>query len=944
MKTKGYTLKLKISSPQEISKTVRIKPLSRLNKRGEPPLLNVRLIFCLAALLSATFLTEITAQPDAGASQSTLVYPDTLKLPVHRYALFPAMRPAKKTVGLALSGGGANGLSQIGVLKALDEAGITIDCIAGTSMGAIIGGLYSCGYRPEELEEIVQTLPWQSLISLHNDYSRSNIFLEQQRIRDRSSVAIRFEKLKLLIPTSLHSTQEMTSTLDLLALNALYHASGDFSTFPINFRAVSTDLVSGMRITLSSGSLSEAIRASSTIPILFEPIKRNSYQLVDGGLVANLPVDELETFHAEYKIAVDTHGSMYTTGGELDLPWKAADQAMTILTKLQYPAQLAKADIVITPKLGDHKATDFLNIKALVDAGYAEGQLAAKTIQHHIKKGCPKGVAIGSFAKTALFEQGNPKLDALVSVILRNATDLNKALEELLATDLFSRVYAEVDIHRKTVLFHLDALPTINSISITGGPPDTLSTEETERCFTPVTQCLYTNAAGTKALESLITAFRKKGYSLVTIKSTTLKKDSLHIELSSGKPEGIEIRTDKNITGITPIQREIKIDTTQALRLQKAEESINNLYETGVFNRVSISAASATDKNPFLNFSLEEKPSSVLRLGLRYDETNNAQFLVDVRNENFGGTTSSVGGWLKAGKKSYVSALELNMPRIGKSHLTMSSRLFYDQHSFEHRDISGDLQNYGIQKYGINSAFGTRIRKNGQLIADITLQNAQSYVEKNISATLNTGNSTMLSVGTQFTLDSRNHPLIPTSGTYTNLRYSITPVVFDNPEVFWQVSGNHEENIHLGSKTTLQLSGLFGLSSSNTRLSEKFFLGGPGTTYSQRFIGLQENELPCNNMAAAGMHFAYKPSFAIIFPTTLLLHYNVGNVWEKLNDISPAYLIHGIGSSLIWETPLGPTSLTVSKAFPFPEKPYGVPSTSLKFSRTIIYFSIGHNF
>ncbi len=911
-------------------------------------MLNVRTIFGIAALLIATLLTEMTTQPDAVGSPTTLVYPDTLKLPLHRYTLFHFMRPARKTVGLALSGGGANGLSQIGILKALDEAGVPVDCIAGTSMGAVIGGLYSCGYSPNELEEITHTLPWQSIISLHDNYIRSNIFLEQQRIRDRASLAIRIEKLKLLIPKSLNSAQEMTGTLDLLALNALYNASGNFSAFPINFRAVSTDLVSGKRISLTSGSLSEAMRASSTIPILYEPIIRDGYQLVDGGLVANLPVDELDAFNADYKIAVDTHGSMYATGGELDLPWKAADQAMTILTKLQYPAQLAKADIVINPELGNHKATDFSDIKALVDAGYAKGKVMAETIKLSIEKKSSRNIVIGTYGKTFLFPQENPEYNPVASTIIHNATDLDKTFQKLLATDLFTKVSAELDHLHKKVIFHLDPLPVINKVTIMGGPTAALAPEEIEHCFSPVTKPLYTNASGTKALEALIKEYRKNGYCLVTIKSCSVNDGTLFVNVSSGKPDSIVIRRDKNITGLTPVMREIKIDPTHALSIQRAEESVNNLYETGSFKRVSIFAkpaeASATDSNPLLNFSLEEKPPSVLRLGLRYDETNNAQFLVDVRNENLGGTTNSVGGWLKAGRKGYLVNLELNMPRIGESHLTMSSRLFYDEHVFEHRDVSGALNNFGIQKYGISNAFGTRIRKNGQLITEITLQNAQSWAEEKNRAALSTANNTMLSIGTQFTLDSRNNSLTPTSGTYTNLKYSVTPGLFDNHSIFWQVSGNHEENISLTGKTTLQLSGLFGLSSSNMPLSEKFFLGGPGTIYSQRFIGLKENDLPCNNMAAAGIHFGYKPSFAILFPTSLILHYNVGNVWENLDDISSAHLIHGIGTSLIWDTPLGPTRFTVSKAFPFLAEASNTAYASLKFSETIFYFSIGHNF
>ena len=923
--------------------------LSHLHETGGPPLLKIRIFFCLAALV-ATLLPEISLAV-AVASPTTLVYPDTLGLPLKRYALRPYMRPARKTVGLALSGGGANGISQIGVLKALEEEGVPVDFIAGTSMGAIIGGLYSCGYSPDELEKIAHTLPLQSIISLHDDYSRSNIFLEHQRIRDRASIAIRFDKLKLLIPKSLNSSQALTSTLDLLALNGIYKSSGDFSTFPVNFRAVSTDLVSGKRITLTTGSLSEAMRASSTIPILFEPIIRNGYQLVDGGLVANLPVDELDKVNANYKIAVDTHGSMYTTGGELDLPWKAADQAMTILTQLQYPAQLAKADIVITPQLGDHKATDFSDIKSLVDAGYAKGKVLAGTIKRSIETKKTGSTPIGTFAKTVRFPQESPEYREhylIVSGIVRNTNDTDQTLRELLETDLFTKVWAEQDNRHKSVVFHLDPLPGIKTVTVAGGPPDALSPEEIASCFKPVTETLYTNAAGTRALETLVKNYRNKGYSLVTIESITLGNGALQVNISSGKPGGIEIYRDRNITGITPVMREIKIDTTQALRLQKAEESVGNLYDTGVFNRVSLandsSAPPDQNKNNLLRFSLEEKPSTVLRLGLRYDETNNAQFLLDFRNENLGGTTSSVGGWLKAGRKNNIWNLEFNMPRIGSSHLTMSSRLFYDQHLFENRELTGGIKNYGIQKYGISSAFGTRIRKNGQFIINMALQNSLSYVEEREGASLQNSNSNMLSIGTQFTLDSRNNPQIPTSGNFTNLKYSVTPKMLDNSNVFWQLSANHEENIGLMNQTTLQLSGLFGLSSRNMPLTEKFFLGGPGTTYSQRFIGLKENDLSGNNIASAGVHLRYRPSFAILFPTSLLLHYNLGNTWEKREDLSFVHLIHGIGTSLMWETPLGPSRFTISKAFTFLEKAEETRASQQRFSETIFYFSIGHDF
>ncbi|MCG8345743.1 MAG: patatin-like phospholipase family protein, partial [Chlorobiales bacterium] len=169
------------------------------------------------------------------------------------------MRPARKTVGLALSGGGANGMAQVGVLKALEEENIPVDAIAGTSIGAVVGGLYSAGYKAEELEKIALEVPWEKLLSLNNDAPRANTFLEQQKIRDRATIAIRFENFKLVIPKSLSSAQKLTRVLDLLTVNAPYHPAGSFSTLPVSFRAVTTDLVSGKRVTLLDGSLSEAM-------------------------------------------------------------------------------------------------------------------------------------------------------------------------------------------------------------------------------------------------------------------------------------------------------------------------------------------------------------------------------------------------------------------------------------------------------------------------------------------------------------------------------------------------------------------------------------------------------------------------------------------------------------------------------------------------------------
>jgi NTE family protein len=896
-------------------------------------------------------------------SPVTVVRPDTLSIPYARYSIVPFMRPARKTVGLALSGGGANSIAQIGVLKALEEADVPVDYIAGTSMGAIIGGLYSSGYTPDELEEIAASLPWESLLAIREKSPRGRIFLEQQRIRDRSTASIRFDKLKLMVPKSLSSAQSLTETLDALTLHAVYHAWSDFSSLPVSFRAVATDLVSGKRISLTSGSLSEAMRASSSVPVLFAPVERDGYRLVDGGLVANLPVDELEYFNAGYKVAVGTPGSMYSKSDDLDLPWKAADQAITILTSLQYPAQLEKADMIINPDLGNHNATDFSDIGALIELGYTTGKALAGSIKGEIGPNKGNDISIESYAKSFSFPDTaasiSPEYNGITSEIARNgARSLSGTLRELLATDLFSSVYATIDQKRKTVNFRLAPLPRIRNVTIKGGPQG-LPQQDIDRCFEPVINRIYTNRTGTTVLENLVRLYRNLGYSLVEPQSVKFSGDSLTIGMTSGKVQSIEIVQKRNDTSLTPIQREIKVKTKDAVRLEKAEESTGNLYETGMFNRVAVSAENSALCNDIpekkLTFSLVEKPSSVLRLGIRYDETSNAQMLVDLRNENIEGSGTSIGGWIKAGQHNNVAAIEYYMPRIGSTHFTLFSKLFFEQREFDTRQLrfsekfsgytSEEISTYGIQKYGISGTFGTRIRKNGRLALDFTLQNAQSYFDAGSEyPELRTRTLNLLSAGSSLTIDSRNSVQLPTSGQYTHIGYTLTPPLLDNETVFWQIIGEHEENIPIGKHITLQLSGAAGVSSNYLPLSEQFFLGGPGNAASRKFIGLKQNDLIGGNMVTAGMQVSYTAPFAIIFPTSFTFSYNTGNVWHKRKEMSLSRLIHGTGAGVVWDTPIGPAKLTLSKAFAFLREAEDSESSSLRFSDTVWYFSLGHDF
>ncbi|WP_317618639.1 outer membrane protein assembly factor [Chlorobaculum sp. MV4-Y] len=293
------------------------------------------------------------------------------------------------------------------------------------------------------------------------------------------------------------------------------------------------------------------------------------------------------------------------------------------------------------------------------------------------------------------------------------------------------------------------------------------------------------------------------------------------------------------------------------------------------------------------------------------------------------------------------------MPRIGSTPLTMFTRAFFDQRDFETRQLAligqsglqytGEARSLGIQRYGITTSFGTRISKNGRLAADFTLQNAQSYIRDNIDEPFATGNVNLASVGGQFTFDNRDSSFLPSGGRYTNIRYTSTSALLNNAESFWQFSALHEENFSITSATTLQLTALAGTSSKAVPLSEKFFLGGTGNSYSYRFIGLKDSDLIGNNIAVAGAMLRYKVPMQLVFPISLTLSYNIGNVWERRAQMSIGKLIQGAGAGMVWDTPIGPAQFTVAKPFAF-ENEEVKDNAKIDFSETVFYFSLGHDF
>ena len=308
------------------------------------------------------FATILNAQ----VSDTILLETKTVKLP---YGLTQKVPLNDPVVGLALSGGGARGLAQIGVLKALEEAGIQIDLIAGTSIGSIIGGAYASGYSVEEMDSIVVHTDWNRLLSLTNTSERRELFVDQKIAEDRSLLTLRLDGLTPIIPTSFNEGLRLSNYLTLICLSAPVITQESFDDLLIKYRAVCTNLVDGNLVVLSNGSLARAMRASSSVSFLLAPVIVDTLTLVDGGLVSNIPVNTAKEMGADYIIAVNTTSGLRGEE-ELVLPWNVADQIVSIPMKRLEEEELSNADYVLTPNIDGWTSTTFSKIDSLIHEGY----------------------------------------------------------------------------------------------------------------------------------------------------------------------------------------------------------------------------------------------------------------------------------------------------------------------------------------------------------------------------------------------------------------------------------------------------------------------------------------------------------------------------------------------------------------------------------------------
>lgn len=904
------------------------------------------------------------------------------------FNVFPKKFNTRK-IALVLSGGGARGLAQIGVLEVFEKHDINVDLIVGTSIGAITGGMYASGYTPGELRDITKSIDWESKLTLTRKYEREFLFVDQKKQQDKGFLSFSFDGIRPLLPTSLSSGQQIAELFNLYLLNARHKPKKDFFSLRIPFCAVATDLNKGERVVLKDGNLSESIKASFTFPLLYSPTRVKGKDLVDGGLTANIPVDVAKQLGADLVITVNSTSPLKNTE-ELQNPINTADQILSITLAQLNAEQLKNSDFIITPEIFNINSTDFGYADYMIEKGKLAAQDQINAIIGRIdtlESNASENFNNFLFNGTVTF-RCELLPDSLKNAIIREQENnfvryvtIEKRLRDIYKTGFFKNVRANIytDNSRSRIEYTADNYAKLNGIKIifnNGGDTrlfdyrikrtDSLNTgvfafsqlSATNKISDDISDAVTTliSEFGNKAISyrcnnkrlyalysDLLGSLREKGYSLVDISKFYLDENTgiLEIEFSDGKISDIKI-IGNDLTKSSLILSETYVNTNKPVKLRDLKESLGGIYGTSLFTQTSLSISYPKSK-PVLDIYLVEKSAKNLYISFRADNERKLQGYVSLRNENLFGTGNEIGGIIKGGLRDREYKLELLSNKFFGTPLTYNLSGYYKfQNYFDYIETTDDAEKtltrqqtgeYRNIRYGGSFKVGTQLEKFGTLFTQITLENvSRTQLQGNIPQ-ISDLNLFKLNVGGR--IDTEDKSPFANSGTVLNYNYESSRNSLSGGVTFTKFYFDITHSIPVASSHILKPKFIFGFADKTTPDFELFSLGGENS-----FYGMVEDQLMGRQILLASLEYRYKLPLQIFFDTYFSFRYDIGRIWENSDDIRFKDLRHGLGLAAMFNTPIGKASFSAGKTFLLTN---GFSRGSIIWGQYTFYFSIGYD-
>ncbi len=626
-------------------------------------------------------------------------------------------------LGLALSGGGARGLAHIGVLQVLEEAGIEVDVIAGTSMGALVGGMYASGFTPTDIQTQLTQLNWQEFY--FDTAERRWMFPGVRESASGHLFQLRFRNFIPYIPTAVSSGQRFLASLLDLTKRGIYQNYKSWDLLRVSFRCVTTDLVTGQRVVFDRGDMSEAIRASMSIPLLLSPVVWDTLLLVDGGLVENIPVETAREAGADYVIAVDVAAGM-RNASELRHPWEIVDQISNFTIDPRNRELLEQADLVITPATEEWGSSDFTRMEEIV----AEGRRATEAVLGHLQRDLLRLAASESdptYAVDTLLYTGvqaitPPLLPQGIREISRQ--EIMALLNIIHQTGYYFREEALLyrNAQGRAILeFHLQENQQITGLSLHGvGSADSLRALQ---AFEPLLGRPANFSQGLGLLNDFIAGLRQEGYSLAAVDSIHFQDGITSIWVDRGQIESVEV-TGNHRTSDYSILRDFKIKPGDYFNLYRAQSSIANIYGSDLYRSAYYRVKQQADRKQ-LEVIVQERPFPLLQVGLGYDDREFERMFFRLRHENSGGLGIRLLLYWRFASARETQRLRLEQDRLFHTTLTWRVEAENSYQRYSLWEGNDELGRASYRALDFSARVGQQIKRLGTISVGIRLTDGE---------------------------------------------------------------------------------------------------------------------------------------------------------------------------------------------------------------------------
>lgn len=877
------------------------------------PAVNILITFSLTILLllciPAVKASDLTAQDSINTSGTGQI--GSVSAPI-------VVNPG---VVLALSGGGVRGIAHIGVIKALEEAEIPIDGIAGTSIGAIVGSFYAAGYSIAEMETLVREVDWSSIFL--DAPQRKSLPLSSKSAQSRYLLELQFKGTQPYIPSALVTGQTLSNYLIDKLYRAPYRGEPDFDHLKVPFIAVATDLKNGDRILFRSGDLAEAILASMALPLLITPVQYQDRLLIDGGVAENIPVFAARDL-GDFVIAVDATMPPIL-GPPPHQPWVIANQVTGLMAEDRNRDLIDQADIAIAPLADSLSTFSFVKPDLLIDMGYQATRELIPILkkQLNVHFGCEDTTLI-PVKNFALFPTHNiaiTEMDSEVVSKMNNGENLTRGdiyidLQRLQQENELRSARAEVS--GDTLIYILKDDPPIYSLEFSGVKQ--IAKIELLKVVTAPSGLTPGFRLSDLDTEALLRAYRNRGNPLAKIDRIQLNNDgNLNIHIDEGTVRDVRVEGN-DIQSAGRILRDLQVKVGEPLNLSDLNSGLEELHGSNLFTLVR-----ATLVDGVLTIKVRERPRLRLRLGAGVDSERNGRGLVEFSFESLPLLGGSLTAWIKYAEFDERYELTYSNLAILKTYLEGSCSLISSRTEYNYYDSEGgSLGLYHFDRLGGTAHLGMQFRTWGRLLIGlrgerVRTDHATSSPELDLRR---------LFLRSEF--DTQDRTDFPTTGLRYDFLLESAPSALGGEVSFQRIHLQMTRVIPITHRLTFLGTLRGGICDQATPFSEWFHLGG-----DRSFSGLHQDEISGPQLVSLRIELREDLLSRILADAYISIIGDLGNIWEDLEaDVNSGDLKQGVGLKFSLDTFLGPMSISYGHLFSY---------KNLK-SRDIFYFNIGHYF